>query len=503
MNTKKRILAVLLGFIIFTNVTFNSYRNTYAVAVVDDAVGIGIVLMLLAACGLNLSVLSSSEAKQLAGDFIDYLASSNLAEDQQLYAEIIDVSNLYRSGGSGGSNPDPNKIKAVFKLTSFAILAKKAFDFFSNKFNSDSGVVEYPFVFSGVSNAMVNSMDDYWSYVDPIFMGVFNTDNVTWGYNRFRNTCQADRRYLSIYRAVHNVSGEIYFAVLKSNTGYGVEGFVGNDRYFVSISSANSVAQVSTDVNYFADYSLSLLGTCYYDTSLSDSSVDAGTSISNKDIGLNPVNPLSLGLDNFVSKLSDKFKLNDLTDEPETNLDPNNVLDRLAAGEPLDDVMPDIKQENTLDPFISPSNDPYENPDPEANPNLQPAADAQPITGPVTISNTGDIANSIAQTYGKGNIDFNKFKINKNLSTTFPFSLPWDIMRILKIFQADPVAPVFEFDFSGYFPFNLVPAEYKSNLVFRLDLSDFDTIIKVEKFFITMGYALFLITVTRSKMIRG
>ena len=481
MNTKKRILAVLLGFIIFTNVTFNSYRNTYAVIGVDDATVAAIVLCLLTAAGMYVNQLQDeNDANQIAQDFLDYCLNYN----PSLYAKILDCA----------SHPE----KIVFTAIEFKDFILTFNNFFGDKFNAEDNSVVYNFPRSnGVSSAMVNSLEAYRAFSDPLFMSVFNTDTVNFGFNRYVDVAGPDgRAYNSFYRAVDNNSGNVDFVIVKSYSAFGLDGVFENGAYGVNISSSNMFDFITA--NYVANHSFELLGTLYYDAALSESSVDgSGSNSEEQSFLMSAYNSLRMGVDDFLSKFQDRFETNDLTGEAETVLDPSGDIEKVADGEKsLDDYYKDLTQDKTLA---------SESTVPAYDPAItdEPAVDVPEGSEAVAITNTAAIAASIADTYGKGNINMNNFKIKKDLSTTFPFSLPWDIMRILKIFQADPVAPVFEFDFSGYFPFNLVPAEYKSNLVFRLDLSDFDTIIKVEKFFITMGYALFLITVTRSKMIRG
>ncbi len=513
MNIKKRLLALLLGFIIITNVTFTNCRNAYAIAIADDAVAVGVILMYLAMCGIEVANLDAASAGQLADDFINYLASSNLAEDQDLYAEIIDVTELYR--GHGGGNQEPNRNKSFLKIASFALLAKKAHDFFDSKFNSSTGVVEYPFTVVAQNMSTVNLSDlsaAVKSYADSYYNINADVNYIAWSMQGSLRLYDSPKYIYLFDKAWPDSAAAAWLCLIASDspdpTYYDKSSF----RCYSGTlgaridASDGRVGDNSWDGCGVTNQSATLLTSFYYDPAAESGTGSSGAT-ENKDISVSPISPLKMTLNDFLSKLQSKFKVNDLTGEPEIEFDPNHVLDPLSEGSPLQDVLSDINQDAALDPDpdLDPSSDtnPYPNPTPASDPNLQPAENAQPVTGPVTVTNTGAIAYSISQTYGKGNVDLNKFKIKKDLSTTFPFSLPWDIMRILRLFVAEPVAPVFEFDFSGYFPFNQVPAAYRDNLIFRLDLSEWNAVIKVEKFFVTIGYALFLITITRSKMIRG
>ncbi|GEM_PF-5519509 len=260
-----RVLALVLGIVICLNVCIFNVKRTEAV--VDAVTGYALAQALE-----SLMLGKAVEAGQ-SGAALD--ATAEIVD-----AFIDHFSNTYPVEFSDWTAAD-NAVKAVTDPVGYIAIKSDAVNFAFDKFFDfvvDNYLDEDALVVPSSSGAYaaVNSLDNYWSYVDPIFMGVFNTDNVTWGFNRFRNTCQADRRYISIYRAVHNVSGEIFFAVLKSNSGYGVEGFVGSDCYGVYINSSNALAGF-IDSNFFANYSMSLLGTCLYDTSLESSDFESAT----------------------------------------------------------------------------------------------------------------------------------------------------------------------------------------------------------------------------------
>lgn len=126
------------------------------------------------------------------------------------------------------------------------------------------------------------------------------------------------------------------------------------------------------------------------------------------------------------------------------------------------------------------------------------------VNGAVAISNIGDIANAVSSAinYGDGNLNGNKFEMNKDLTTVFPFCIPFDLIRVYKVFNADPVAPVFSFDFTTLPVFSDVPSEYHDNLVFTLDMADYDDFVQIEKVFVFLSFVLFLILKTRD-LVRG
>lgn len=73
--------------------------------------------------------------------------------------------------------------------------------------------------------------------------------------------------------------------------------------------------------------------------------------------------------------------------------------------------------------------------------------------------------------------------LGEEFTNKFPFSLPWDLIDIIKIFDAEPVAPKFEVDFIG------------ENIVV-LDLSQFESVVKIFRFFILLYFIVGLIKIT-------
>ena len=70
-------------------------------------------------------------------------------------------------------------------------------------------------------------------------------------------------------------------------------------------------------------------------------------------------------------------------------------------------------------------------------------------------------------------IAWNALKMNAQaLTTKFPFSIPWDLMRQLKVFDTGPETPVFEINIGDY----LKIGEYTIPMNFEVDLSMFDKV---------------------------
>ena len=77
------------------------------------------------------------------------------------------------------------------------------------------------------------------------------------------------------------------------------------------------------------------------------------------------------------------------------------------------------------DPSVQPDPDPGTDPDPDPEPD--PGTNPDPDTVPELPSNLGDLGNA--------------------LTTRFPFSIPWDIAKAVKLLAAPAKAPYWEIDF--------------------------------------------------------
>ena len=126
------------------------------------------------------------------------------------------------------------------------------------------------------------------------------------------------------------------------------------------------------------------------------------------------------------------------------------------------------------------------------------------VQGAVTVSNIADITHAVSSAinYGDGNLNVKDFKMDKDLTTVFPFCIPFDLIRVFNVLKAEPVAPIFEFDFTTLPVFDEVPEQYHDNMVFKLDMRDYDDFVKVVRVFVFLSFVLFLIIKTRD-LVRG
>lgn len=166
-------------------------------------------------------------------------------------------------------------------------------------------------------------------------------------------------------------------------------------------------------------------------------------------------------------------QLTDLANKLKTNpqQSPNSVQE----------LIDQLKQNPQPQPTVAPNPNPDPNPNPEPNPD--------PEVTPKPDDTTTDV---------------NPDDYKADLRLVFPFCIPFDLVHLIQAFEAEPEAPVFEF------PFDLElenPWTGKKILdyhhVFKLDMSDYEPVIKIFRIFEIIFFIIGLLMITRQQMIKG
>ena len=183
-------------------------------------------------------------------------------------------------------------------------------------------------------------------------------------------------------------------------------------------------------------------------------------------------------------------KGNDASDDDR----PSIILDWLKNHytNPSTDPQPTTAPDPDPNPTTAPNPDP--DPDPDPKPTTTPAVNPKPSTAPKpsgTPENPDDT-------------DINPDDYKADLRLVFPFCIPFDLVHLIQAFEAEPEAPVFEF------PLDLElenPWTDKKILdyhhVFKLDMSDYEPVIKIFRIFEIIFFIIGLLMITRQQMIKG
>lgn len=164
-------------------------------------------------------------------------------------------------------------------------------------------------------------------------------------------------------------------------------------------------------------------------------------------------------------------QLTDLANKLKTNPQqaPNSVQELIDL----------LKQNPQPQPTVAP------NPNPDPNPNPNPEVSPKPDD---TDTDT--------------NVNPDDYKADLRL--VFPFCIPFDLVHLIQAFEAEPEAPVFEF------PLDLElenPWTGKKILdyhhTFKLDMSDYEPVIKIFRIFEIIFFIIGLLMITRQQMIKG
>ena len=151
--------------------------------------------------------------------------------------------------------------------------------------------------------------------------------------------------------------------------------------------------------------------------------------------------------------------------------------------------------QDAADCGFNPNPNPNPNPDPTTAPNPDP--DISGVPKP-----TGVPKPSTSPEEEDTEVDPDKYKTDLRL--VFPFCIPFDLVHLIQAFEAEPEAPVFEF------PLDLElenPWTGKKILdyhhVFKLDMSDYEPVIKIFRIFEIIFFIIGLLMITRQQMIKG
>ena len=168
-----------------------------------------------------------------------------------------------------------------------------------------------------------------------------------------------------------------------------------------------------------------------------------------------------------------------------------------------DEKRPSIIQEFITNHYTNPSTDPNPKPDPDPNPNPDPKPDPDPNPDPNPDPDP-DPKPTTAPKPDDTNTDVNPDDYKADLRLVFPFCIPFDLVHLIQAFEAEPEAPVFEF------PLDLElenPWTGKKVIdyhhVFKLDMSDYEPVIKIFRIFEIIFFIIGLLMITRQQMIKG
>ena len=157
-------------------------------------------------------------------------------------------------------------------------------------------------------------------------------------------------------------------------------------------------------------------------------------------------------------------------------------------------VQPTPEPEPTKKPEVNP------NPGGGTDPNPKPSASPTPAVNP----DPGGDGGTDPDPNPDPNPEEEASPYKADLREVFPFCIPFDLIHLLKVFEADAEAPVFEFplDIELDNPWTGEKVvDYHHT--FELDMSDYEPVIKILRIFQVVFFIIALMLITRQQMIKG
>lgn len=480
---RKQLMAGCLVAVLVLSMIFVPTKKAYAIAGVDDA---AFILAMLAAAGAG---------------YVGYSAynsgNSNLAED--LWGELEDLEDdisdafdkavfkVLEGGGGGGNNPDdfdPDNDDPEKKPTTW----EKLKQWWKKNPNKALSIGVNGSVLGAVSNEFQKSlMDDKIYNFGSLNMSDYIKKKFSYYIHDYPYPLIVyDRKTLKVLTVY--LFKSYFFLHKNDNTSVTIRGdsciYISASNYMVTYDSVwhciDNQTQTWTPTKFIYDtyeegYA-NRFGNAEYSSNLNPDSTfrtDAAKKAQeNEETKDKPV------YDNVVLP----------TQEQMTNY--ANQLQAIAQS----DAEPAVKkeqQQKAMNTFVEsitnvkempnpdPSPDPDPSPEPSPNPDPSPDPDPSPEPDPDAPATDEEAAQYTA-----------------NLTTVFPFCIPFDLIRAFKVLSVEGEAPVYEMP---------LQIDYKSIHVdehWSIDMSDFSSVIQILRVMETLGFIVGLILVTR-KLIRG
>lgn len=487
---RKQLMAACLVAVLVLSMIFVPTKKAYAIAGVDDA---AFILAMLAAAGAGYVGYNCFNGGTNPQD--DF--NQRLGEIEDTLKDCYDKTIAYiLTQGGGGGNPDdfdPDNDDPEKKLTTW----EKLKQWWKKHPNASLSLMGNASVLAAVAPVFKKNIDekatvgnaDISSLNMPDFLSNWFSSNI------------AKYPYYVLMVNTHGIVRHLALCdeslIFVKSSFDGSTNFYANSNFVFFRNSfsnqyINTVDQFTSGVNLGAG----VYGTVYTNVPyvIYDSKDEALKAFKGYASNLNPNSTLTTDAakkaqedeekkdkpvyDNVVLPTEEQMNdyINKLNEIAQRTTDPAQRLQEQqkamnAFVESITNVSPN--PEPSPDPNPNPSPDPSPNPDPSPDPDPSPEPDPD---GPAT--------------------DEEAAQYTADLTTVFPFCIPFDLIRAFKVLSVQGEAPVYEMP---------LQIDYKSIHVdehWSIDMSDFSSVIQILRVMETLGFIVGLILVTR-KLIRG
>lgn len=483
---RKQLMAACLVAVLVLSMIFVPTKKAYAIAGVDDA---AFILAMLAAAGAGYVGYNCFNGGTNPQD--DF--NQRLGEIEDTLKDCYDKTIAYiLTQGGGGGNPDdfdPDNDDPEKKLTTWeklkqwwkkhpnaslnlagngCVISSVLPEFFTrlSKKKLESTVSTDDLSKVNISNAqfkmLMKYIDEYPFYFltydvkSSNFYSIYMCSSYIYLWGNVRS---------STYEGGPGISFSSNVTVSKFNSLY--SGFSYYPCSFITnVPLYSSEAEAKANfANDMADYLKSLNPTSVLNTTAKNDALD--NEKYEEPVYDNVVLPTEEQMNDYINKLNE---IAQRTTDPAQRLQEQQKAMN-AFVESITNVSPEPSPDPNPNPNPTPDPSPNPDPSPDPDPNPEPDPDA-PATDEEAAQYTAD------------------------LTTVFPFCIPFDLIRAFKVLSVQGEAPVYEMP---------LQIDYKSIHVdehWSIDMSDFSSVIQILRVMETLGFIVGLILVTR-KLIRG
>lgn len=485
---RKQLMAACLVAVLVLSMIFVPTKKAYAIAGVDDA---AFILAMLAAAGAGYVGYNCFNGGTNPQD--DF--NQRLGEIEDTLKDCYDKTIAYiLTQGGGGGNPDdfdPDNDDPEKKLTTW----EKLKQWWKKHPNASLSLMGNASVLAAVAPVFKKNIDekatvgnaDISSLNMPDFLSNWFSSNIAkYPYYLIGVDSSGLIKYITMCDQ----------SLIFVKTNYGV--FYWADKKFTRFSNSYA-GYVSSDSSQFSTGSSLNAGASYrLYTNVPyipyDSKDEALKAFKGYASNLNPNSTLTTDAakkaqedeekkdkpvyDNVVLPTEEQMNdyINKLNEIAQRTTDPAQRLQEQQKA-----MNAFVESITNVSPEPSPDPNPNPNPSPDPSPNPDPSPDPDPSPEPDPDAPATDEEAA---------------KYTADLTTVFPFCIPFDLIRAFKVLSVQGEAPVYEMP---------LQIDYKSIHVdehWSIDMSDFSSVIQILRVMETLGFIVGLILVTR-KLIRG
>lgn len=481
---RKQLISACLVAVLVLSMIFVPTKKAYAIAGVDDA---AFILAMLAAAGAGYVGYNCFNGGTNPQD--DF--NQRLGEIEDTLKDCYDKTIAYiLTQGGGGGNPDdfdPDNDDPEKKLTTWeklkqwwkkhpnaslnlagngCVISSVLPEFFTrlSKKKLEANTLQGNLSSVKFTNAQLSLIMKYINDYPFYYIACNKSDEVS---KVFMFCDSLYLYYSSNYRKFIGFNGISFPASLSSIDKFGsVAGGITSDHFVSNVPFYSSFEEAEANfANDMADYLKSLNPKSVLNTTAKNDALD--NEKYEEPVYDNVVLPTEEQMNDYINKLNE---IAQRTTDPAQRLQEQQKAMN-AFVESITNVSPE--------PSPDPNPNPNPTPDPSPNPDPSPDPDPSPEPDPDAPATDEEAA-----------------KYTADLTTVFPFCIPFDLIRAFKVLSVEGEAPVYEMP---------LQIDYKSLHVdehWSIDMSDFSSVIQILRVMETLGFIVGLILVTR-KLIRG